>query len=121
VTPQSNETAADQTHSRSGSHLDFPVVGIGASAGGLKALVSFFEVANPSSGMAYVIILHLSQTHESKLDKLVQAATQMPVQQVLETTHIRRDHIYVIPPNKELSMVDGTLRVSPLARKSGGH
>jgi len=71
--------------------------------------------------MAYVIILHLSPTHESKLDKLLQAATPMPVQQVLETTHIERDHIYVIPPNKELSMVDGTLRVSPLARKSGGH
>jgi len=71
--------------------------------------------------MAYVIILHLSPTHESKLDKLLQAATKMPVQQVLETTRIRRDHIYVIPPNKELSMVDGTLRVSPLGRKSGGH
>jgi two-component system CheB/CheR fusion protein len=121
VTTPSDETASDQTYRPPGSDLDFPVVGIGASAGGLKALVSFFEVTNPSSGMAYVIILHLSPTHESKLDKLLQAATKMPVQQVLETTRIRRDHIYVIPPNKELSMVDGTLRVSPLARKSGGH
>src|SRR5882672_2439 len=86
------------------AHLDFPVVGIGASAGGLKPLLAFFESTQPGSGMAYVIILHLSPRHESNLDKLLQSSTDMPVLQVNETTHVEKNHIYVIPPNRNLSM-----------------
>src|SRR5436190_124896 len=92
--------------------LDFTIVGIGASAGGLKGLLQFFEQMPTQSGIAFVVILHLSPKHESNLDKLLQNATQMPVQQVNETVHIEKDHVYVISPAKQLSMVDGMLMVS---------
>jgi len=94
------------------AHVDFPVVGIGASAGGLKGLLQFFERMPPESGMAFVIILHLSPKHESNLDKLLQAVTAMPVMQVNESIEIERNHVYVISPAKHLSMVDGMLQVS---------
>ena len=74
------------------AHVDFPVVGIGASAGGLKGLLQFFERMPPESGMAFVIILHLSPKHESNLDKLLQAVTAMPVMQVNESIEIERNH-----------------------------
>ena len=93
-------------------HVDFTVVGIGASAGGLKGLLQFFERMPPESGMAFVIILHLSPKHESNLDKLLQAVTAMPVMQVNESVEIERNHVYVISPAKHLSMVDGMLQVS---------
>ena len=96
----------------SNTHPDFPVVGIGASAGGLKGLITFFERMPPTSGMAFVIILHLSPKHESNLDKVLQAVTEMPVLQVSEAVEIRKDHIYVISPAKHLSMVHGSLQVS---------
>ena len=66
----------------------------------------------PTSGMAFVIILHLSPKHESNLDKVLQAVTEMPVLQVSEAVEIRKDHIYVISPAKHLSMVHGSLQVS---------
>jgi len=91
---------------------DFTIVGIGASAGGLRGLLQFFEEMPTQSGIAFVVILHLSPKHESNLDKLLQNATQMPVQQVNETVHIEKDHVYVISPAKQLSMVDGMLHVS---------
>src|ERR1043165_9130259 len=94
------------------AHNHFPVVGIGASAGGLKGLLQFFENVPAQPGMAFVIVLHLSPKHESNLDKVLQVATPMPVVQVNEAVQIERDHVYVIPPARQLSMVDGTLQVS---------
>src|SRR6187397_1825984 len=93
------------------AHADFTVVGIGASAGGLKGLLQFFELMPPESGMSFVIILHLSPKHESNLDNLLQAVTAMPVMQVNESVEIERNHVYVISPAKHLSMVDGMLQV----------
>jgi len=66
------------------SHLDFPVVGIGASAGGLQAIKLFFEHMPQDTGMAFVIILHLSPDHQSIADKIIQESTRMPVLQVKE-------------------------------------
>jgi two-component system CheB/CheR fusion protein len=91
---------------------DFTVVGIGASAGGLKGLLQFFERMPSQSGMAFVIVLHLSPKHESNLDKLLQAVTAMPVMQVNESVEIEKNHVYVISPAKHLSMVDGMLMVT---------
>lgn len=103
------------------SRLDFPVVGIGASAGGLPALLRFFESMPQHNGMAFVVILHLSPTHESTADHVLQRATRMPVVQVLEPMEIRPDHVYVIPPNKQLSMFDGSLGVAEFERPRRGH
>ena len=103
------------------SHVTFPIVGIGASAGGLPALLRLFENMPRQSGMAFVVILHLSPKHESSADNVLQRATSMPVLQVTAPVRLEPDHIYVIAPNVQLSMVDGYLSVSGLERPHGGH
>lgn len=101
--------------------LDFPVVGIGASAGGIQATLSFFEHMPSDSGMAFVVIMHLSPDHKSGVDKVLQGVTSMPVQQVTGPLAIEPNHIYVISPALELSMDGGMLRVSDAEPQSGGH
>lgn len=103
------------------SHLDFPVVGIGASAGGLPALLRLFGAMPVEHGMAFVVILHLSPEHSSSADSILQRATKMPVHQVKERLPIESGHIYVIAPNQQLSMDDGHLDVSALERPRGKH
>jgi two-component system, chemotaxis family, CheB/CheR fusion protein len=95
---------------------DFLVVGLGASAGGIKAFKEFFTHVPPDSGMAYVVILHLSPEHESHLAEVLQVATEMPVMQVHGSVQIEPNHIYVIPPNKSLAMNDGHLALSEVKR-----
>ena len=90
----------------------FPVVGIGASAGGVNALKSFFGGTAVDSGMAYVVIMHLSKDHESKLAEIIQKTTKMPVRQVTEMVRVEPDHVYVIPPEGNLEMVDGVIRIT---------
>ena len=97
----------------------FTVVGIGASAGGLKALQGFFEALPATTGMAYVVITHLHPEHESHLSELLQRSTQMPVQQVTGLTHMNIDHVYVIPPNKKLAMHDGQIGVDDFTELRG--
>ncbi|MHC8346642.1 CheR family methyltransferase [Pseudomonas sp. RT6P73] len=103
------------------SHLPFPVVGIGASAGGLGALKTFFEQMPSDSGMAFVIVLHLSPNHESVADQIIQDSTPMPVHQVNDTCAIERNNVYVISPASQLSMNDGYLRVINTPRPLGHH
>jgi two-component system CheB/CheR fusion protein len=85
------------------------VVGIGASAGGVQALRIFFEKVPVDSGMAYVVILHLSPDHDSKLTEVIQQTTTIPVKKVTSKTSIEADHIYVVPPNKHLTIDKGTI------------
>src|SRR5262245_12314895 len=92
------------------------VVGIGASAGGIKALKEFFSHVTPKEGVAYVVILHLSPDHDSKLAEVLQTTAPMPVSQVTAATPIAPDHVYVVPPNKSLEISDGTLIVSEITR-----
>ncbi|TFV92324.1 PAS domain S-box protein [Oxalobacteraceae bacterium OM1] len=103
------------------STLPFFVVGIGASAGGIEALGRFLEAMPTKNGMAFVVVMHLSPKHESNVDKILQAKTRMPVKQVTETLAIEPDHVYVIPPTKDLLMNDGTLQVVSAARPPGRH
>jgi two-component system, chemotaxis family, CheB/CheR fusion protein len=91
------------------SSLDFPVVGIGASAGGVQALLRFFENAPSDMGMAFVVVLHLSAKHVSSADKVLQNVTRMGVLQVSGPTKIEANHVYVIAPGKSLTMADGFL------------
>lgn len=90
------------------------VVGIGASAGGLAALRRFFELIPSDSGLAFVVVVHLSPEHKSFLPDLLQASVRFPVQQVTETTLLEANHVYVIPPNANLSAIDTHLRLSKL-------
>ncbi|MGJ7543350.1 CheR family methyltransferase [Variovorax sp. LT1R16] len=103
------------------SHLKFPVIGIGGSAGGLKSAIRFFEQMPAHEGMAFVVILHLSPTHKSNAAEILQRATRMPVQQVTQAVPVEANHVYVIPPGVELTMNDGHLQVSPSERVAGRH
>ena len=103
------------------SGLNFPVVGIGASAGGLPALLRLFSALPAEHGMAFVVILHLSPEHESAAGAILQRVTPMPVHQVSERLPIEPGHVYVIAPNLQLSMDDGHLAVTALERSPGRH
>ncbi|MEX0600360.1 MAG: chemotaxis protein CheB, partial [Rhodothermales bacterium] len=95
------------------------VVGIGASAGGLKALEAFFSHVSETEGMAFVVIVHLSPEHESQMAELLRQHTSMPVAQVHGPVRVEAGHVYVIPPGKDLSMTDGHLQLSERSRR--GH
>ena len=82
------------------------VVGIGASAGGLAALHTFFEALPPNTGMAFVVITHLHPEHESHMAELLQKSTSMPVLQVASKVPVEANHVYVIPPNRSMLMTD---------------
>ncbi len=98
---------------------DFLVVGIGASAGGLKALKEFFTLMPADSGMAFVVIVHLSAEPESSLSEILQRHTAIPVQQVTETIKVLANHIYLIPPAKQLIMEDGHIKPIEPHQKRG--
>jgi chemotaxis methyl-accepting protein methylase len=95
------------------THRSFPIVGIGASAGGLEALVQFFEHVPVGSGIAFVIIQHLDPTQKGMMPELIQRATAMTVVQVKDRTRIRPDCVYVIPPNSDMSLLHGSLHLLP--------
>ncbi|MEX0724934.1 MAG: chemotaxis protein CheB [Planctomycetaceae bacterium] len=95
------------------SHV-FPIVGIGASAGGLAALKEFFAHVPGDSGMAFVVVIHLSPEHKSHLTEVLQPHVGMPVQQVNETVQIEQNRVYVIPPNANLDTIDTHLRLTKL-------
>src|SRR3954465_13618883 len=82
------------------------VDGIGASAGGIQALRTFFSNVSPHAGFCYVVVLHLSPDHDSQLAEVISSASTIPVTQVSSPTRIERDHVYVIPPNRGLTSVD---------------
>jgi two-component system, chemotaxis family, CheB/CheR fusion protein len=103
MTDSSRPASSPQT-----AHPDPVVVGIGASAGGLGALRSFFGRVPADSGLAFVVVVHLSPDHESHLADLLQPAATMPVVQVSETV-LEPNRVYVIPPGANL---DASTRTS---------
>ncbi|MFV5695220.1 chemotaxis protein CheB [Flavobacterium sp. LB3P122] len=90
---------------------DFPVIGIGASAGGLEALELFFKNMPNHSGMAFVVVQHLDPTHVGIMPDLLQRMTQMEVLQATDMLKVKLNHVYVIPPNKSLSILKGRLHL----------
>jgi len=92
-------------------NVPFPIVGIGASAGGLEALEQFLRHTPENSGMAFVIIQHLDPTHKGIMPELLQRATPMEVFQAKERMKVKPNCVYVIPPNKDLSILHGVLHL----------
>jgi len=88
------------------------LVGVGASAGGLTALKSFFAAVSMDSGMAYVVIVHLDPDHESRMAELLRSYSTIPVEQISESFTPEPNHVYVIPPNRNLSVVDGRVELA---------
>lgn len=97
---------------------DFPIVGIGASAGGLEAFKEFLKAIPEKSGMAYVLVQHLDPTHDSILTEILSQVTKIPINEVTDDIHLAPDRIYVIPENKMLTSIDGVLKLSPRDNKT---
>lgn len=89
----------------------FPIVGIGASAGGLEAFETFFRACPVDTGMAFVLIPHLDPLHKSLLCEILQRCTLMPVLESLDQARIAPNHIYIIPPNRGMTIVNGVLKL----------
>jgi two-component system CheB/CheR fusion protein len=96
-----------------------PIVGIGASAGGLEAFEIFFHACPADNGMAYVLVPHLDPGHESLLTEILQRATEMPVMQATDLLAVAPDHVYIIPPNREMSVFNGVLHLHTPDKQRG--
>ena len=91
--------------------VPFPIVGIGASAGGLEALEQFMGCVPVGSGMAFVIVQHLDPSRKALMAELLQRSTPLKVVQVTDRTRVRPNCVYVIPPNKDMSILHGVLHL----------
>ena len=92
-------------------NLPFPIVGIGASAGGLEAIEQFLRHVPEDSGMAFVIVQHLDPTHKGIMCELLARITAMNVFQVSDRMRVKPNCVYVIPPNKDMSILHGVLHL----------
>lgn len=103
--------ATSQHHNKESNAIStpFPIVGIGASAGGLEALEQLLRNVPDNSGMAFVVIQHLDPTQKGMLPELLQRITKMDVFQVEDRMKVQPNCVYVIPPNKSMSILKGTL------------
>jgi len=99
------------TDQKISNEISFPIVGIGASAGGLEALEQFFQNVPKKCGIAFVVIQHLDPNHVGIMPELLQRTTEMKVVQVTDHLQIEPNHVYVIPPNKSMSILNGYLHL----------
>lgn len=99
----------------------FPIVGVGASAGGLAATAELLLHLGPRPGVALVIVHHLAPTHESSLVDIFSRATPLPICTASEGTPVEPNHVYVVPPNAGLLLADGLLRLTPRIETGGLH
>ena len=123
-TPQKAHTAGPK-NIRAVSRQDlakrcvFPIVAIGASAGGLEAFRSFLDAQSPTSGMAFVMIQHLDPTHPSLMQELLSIHTSMTVAQATDGAPLEPNHVYLIPPGANLAVREGLLRLSKPTERRG--
>lgn len=100
---------------------NFPIVGIGASAGGLEAFRQFLSAIPEDSGMAFVLVQHLDPKHNSILPEILSHSTKIPVHEITDEIHLAPNNIYVIPENKILISTDGVLQISPRGSDKRNH
>lgn len=114
---------APDTDSNKSSTAEFPIVGIGASAGGLTAFENFFSAIpdDTNHGVAFVVIQHLDPTHQSMLTDLIGRYTRMPVYEVKDGMVVQPNCVYVIPPNSDMILEYGTLQLQEPAKPRGLH
>ena len=105
--------AHSQPSRRRPENKPLPVVGVGASAGGLEAFQQLISHLPTTTGMAFVFVQHLAPRHESMLTELLSRSTKIPVQEVKEGIKVAPDQIYVIPPNSNMVISDGVLHLMP--------
>lgn len=98
-----------------------PIVGIGASAGGLEAFTQLLNELPTDTGFGFVLVQHLDPLHESALAKLLARATAMPVSEVTDNLRVKANHVYIIPPNTSLGIERGILKLQPRATNRLAH
>jgi chemotaxis response regulator CheB len=106
----------DESGSRNGAAI--PIVGIGASAGGIGALETLVPLLEPGAGVAYVVVQHLDPDRKSALTALLARTAKIPVIEIADQATIDTDHVFVIPPNAALTISDSRLQISaPLEQR----
>jgi two-component system CheB/CheR fusion protein len=101
--------------------LPFPVVGIGASAGGLESFTELLQSLPRNPGVALLYVPHLEPHHKSHLQEILTKVTGMPVLEVREGMTVETDHVYLIPPNTNMALTDGTLGLTARSPVRGQH
>jgi len=109
--PKKENPVSKPTKKQISTEINFPIVGIGASAGGLEALELFFGNVPKNCGIAFVVIQHLDPNHIGIMPELLQRTTEMKVMQVTDHLQVKPNHVYVIPPNKSMSILNGYLHL----------
>src|SRR6516165_12311078 len=112
---------APKTGAQRVANRRFPIVGIGASAGGLEAFTELLRHLPGKSGMGFVLVQHLAPRHESVLTELLSRSTNVPVTEVKDGMAVERDHVFVIPPNTNMAVVNGVLHLMPRPEGPGQH
>jgi two-component system CheB/CheR fusion protein len=112
---------ATRTRDESRGGASFPIVGIGASAGGLEAFSLLLKHLPLDTGMGFVLVQHLDPEHDSALTQLLGRATSLPVEEVTNNLRVEPNHVYVIPPNSNLSIEAGVLRLLPRPKTHAPH
>ncbi|HEY8186712.1 MAG TPA: chemotaxis protein CheB [Pyrinomonadaceae bacterium] len=99
----------------------FPIVGVGASAGGLEAFTRLIRHLPENTGMAFVLVQHLDPEHESRLPQLLAKTSKMPVLEVANNTRVKPNQVYVIPPNRSMKIADRVLKLLPHKKADGSY
>src|SRR5437764_793049 len=115
--PQVDKSPASAEPASKTPNPAFPVVGIGASAGGLEAFTHLLEHLQADTGMGFVLVQHLDPDHESALAQILARVTSMPVREVANELRIAPNHVYIIPPNTDMATALGVLKLQ--RRKAG--
>lgn len=110
------ETGGEREERREGKPT---IVAIGASAGGIRALQTIFSALPDRTGAAFVVVIHLDPVHRSELSSILGARTRMPVVQVGEQEKLLPDHVYVIPPDRRLQLVDHSISTAAFDEPPG--
>ena len=101
---------------------EFPIVGIGSSAGGLEALQKLFNAMPPDVGLAFIVAAHLDPTQKSHLSELLSRCTKMRVVEIESPVEVEPDHVYVIAPDQELTIRQGVIHANkPMAPRGHRH
>jgi len=101
------------------TNASFPIVGVGASAGGLEAFTGFLQHLPANTGMAFIFVQHLAAQHASMLVSLLSRSTAMPVKEVRHGTPVKPNHVHVIPPNALMRIAGGVLELEPRPEERG--
>ncbi|MGC2062435.1 MAG: chemotaxis protein CheB, partial [Thermodesulfovibrionales bacterium] len=119
--PKPTASLTEQPGTGSSNNSQFPIVGVGASAGGLEAFTQLLKHLPAGPEMAFILIQHLAPAHESMLTELLSKVTDMPVKEVKDGMVVEPNNVYVIPPDREMIIFQGVLHLMPREEVRGQH